>query len=257
MRARVTSSSHTPLLISALTSAFSNNSPLQNLQRHKHQQQRTRENNHHITRHEQTTHSSHENPINLANLRELQCRRSTRQQETDDDEDGIVENADGDEFRCQGKHGSHDDYREDHAGEEGSVEEFPLFFLLLGGSGELVLREGGASEVGSQDDEDERDGDVSTLLDCAGDGVGDEGSLGEEEVLEVGDGGDDQSGQHGPERWVHLSPNALEEDGEVVANCGKDLLNRIWETTEEVAGECADGRAGTSTSADHGALDAV
>ena len=130
--------------------------PLDDLQSQHDQDQSAWEDHDDVAGSEEVAHSTHEDTIDLANLGELERGRCTCKQEANDDEDGIVKNADWDELRNQRQHGCHDDRRQDHAGEQGRVEKSALFGLGFWCGGKLILRQGRASKVGAEDHQNER-----------------------------------------------------------------------------------------------------
>lgn len=134
----------------------------------------------HIAMKQQPRHRPDKHAIDLAHLRELQRARRPRQQEAHDDENGIVQDADGDVFGEQGEERGHEEGGDEHAADQAEVEHLGLLArgADVGGGfrGESV-----AGEVGAEDDEDEGDGDVAGLLDGTGDAIVDEGGGGEEE----------------------------------------------------------------------------
>ena len=68
--------------------------PLNNLEREHDEHKRTRQDPNDITLKEQLAHDAGKDVVQLADLRQLQSRRSSSEQETYDDKDWIVENAD-------------------------------------------------------------------------------------------------------------------------------------------------------------------
>ena len=116
--------------------------PFNNLQCKHDQDQGAGEDHDDVACGEKVAHGAHEDAVDLADLGELQCRRSACKQEADDDEDGVVENADGNKLCDEGQHRGHDDRRENHARQQRRVEEFALFGFGFGRGSELVLGKG-------------------------------------------------------------------------------------------------------------------
>lgn len=141
--------------------------------------------------------------VDLADLGQLQGARRAREEEAHNDEDGVVEDADGHVLGEQGQDGRHDERRQHHAADQTRDEQ------LLPDDGLLrltvaLLRV--TREVGAQDHEDQGDGHASRAGHGAGHAVLDERALLEKEPLQIRDGGDDHGEEHGPQRRVHEFP---------------------------------------------------
>lgn len=137
-----------------------------------------------ITLEQKSRHSTHVNIVDLANLCQLQGTRSTGEQKTNNDKDGIVENGNGHEFGNDGEQRSHDESGQEHSADQTGNQQVPLLLLGLGGALGLIFDgQSVACKVSSQNDQDKRDGDTAGLGDGTGDGVFDKGSFLEEELL--------------------------------------------------------------------------
>lgn len=161
--------------------------------------------------------------VDLADLSQLQGARSAGEQEADNDKDGVVENADGHVFGHQREHGGHDGGGQDHAAEERGDQELVTDTLLLRIES-FILGHGVARKVGTQHNQDQRDGDISTGTDGIGDTVLDERALFEEQTLKGRDGGHQDGKKHGPERGVHELPDEVVE---LLANPLHELEERL------------------------------
>lgn len=92
--------------------------PLEDLEGHEYQQECAGEDDDNVAGDEERRHGSHEDVVDLADLGELQGGWRAGEQEADDDENRVVQDGDGDVFRCEGEKGCHDDDGHDHSAED-------------------------------------------------------------------------------------------------------------------------------------------
>lgn len=173
---------------------------------------------------EQTAHDALVDAIDLTYLGQLQRTRGAGQEETDNDKDGIVDNAHRHILGHERQHRCHDQGRQEHAADEACHEEFAANSTLLRVLIQGFLRQRVAGQVGSEHDEDQGNSDATRLGDGTCDRVGDEGSVFEKEPLQRGDRGDNDGKEHGPERWVHKVPETGEEARDARMHGSKEVL---------------------------------
>lgn len=174
---------------------------------------------------EQLRHYSNIYVVDLADLCQLQGAWCPCQEEAHNHEDRVIHYADWDVLRSECKERCHDQRRDQHSTKQAGNQEFLLDLLLLGISGHGIFGKGVSREIGTQNNENQGDGDTATLINGTSDGVSNEGSWLIECALEHGGRGNDDCDEHSPERRVHEFPQAAEESSNHVACPGHAFLH--------------------------------
>lgn len=111
--------------------------------------------------------------VDLADLRKLKSARGSGQEEANNDENRVVQNADRHILGKDGQDRGHDEGRQNHTAQQRGDEKLRSNLVLLGVSHLLALLSV-ASEVGSENDQNQGHSDSGTRLNGVGKTVLDE-----------------------------------------------------------------------------------